>query len=262
MRKLLKAFSVKARLINALFMHAILTEHGKTKIGYLTAIIKPLGQIIMLSLVFTVLGRSIAIGDSMVLFLALGIIPYNLCIGLTNKMLNVNKASSRMLLSSTPATPFDISIAFLLSESLVLFISTGIILTGLGAFGYWDYRVDSLLGVLLASIASIMLGFSVGLLNISIASIIPSYEKVWKILSAPLFLTSGVIFVADRRFPPEIIAVLQYNPLLHIIESMRDSFYRTWESTLFDLSYVLWFILYALAIGLGMQKITQNRERI
>lgn len=255
-----KAVAVKGRIIHALFIHAILTEHGKSKIGYLTAIIKPLGQIIMISTMFTVLGRAAPIGDNLVLFIATGVIPYNLCIGLTNKMLHTNK-SYKNILHSTPATPFDISIAFLLSETLVILIATMAILTGLGHFGYWDHKVDSLLNVLLISIASITLGYGIGVFNASLTAIIPSYEKVWKILSMPLFMMSGVFFIADQRFPAEVIEILKYNPLLHIVESMRDGFYRSWESTLFDLSYVLWFVLTTLTIGLIMQKLTQSRKR-
>jgi capsular polysaccharide transport system permease protein len=261
MLRFFRAIAVKSRIINALFIHALLAEHGKSKIGYLTAIIKPLGQIIMLSTMFTILGRNAAIGDNLVLFLATGVIPYNLCIGLANKMLQINK-SHRTILSSTPATPFDISIAFLLSETLLLLIAAIIILVGLGNFGYWDHQVDSLLGILLIMIASILLGYSIGLFNTSVAAIIPAYEKVWKILSMPLFLMSGVFFIADRRFPPEVIEILQYNPILHIIEFTRDSFYRSWESSLFDLSYVLWFILYAMTCGLLMQKLTQTKVRV
>ncbi|RVU83398.1 hypothetical protein EOL70_16870 [Leucothrix sargassi] len=261
MTTLLQAISVKARIINALFIHSLLTEHGKTKVSYLTALIKPLFQIVMMTVVFSILGRSAAVGDNLVLFLATGIIPYNLCLGLANKMLQLNR-SSRNILNNTLVTPFDLSIAFLLSESIVLLISTGIILIGLGNWGYWDHRVDSLLGILLITIASILLGYGVGLFNASVAAIAPSYEKVWKVLSMPLFLMSGVFFVADQRFPPEVIAIIQYNPLLHIIEFMRDSFYRSWESSLFDGSYLVTFIVCALLAGLVMQKLTQKRKRV
>lgn len=255
------AISVKSRIINALFIQTLLSEHGKTKIGYLAAIVKPISQIIMLTTMFSILGRTPALGDNLVLFFATGIIPYNLSIGLANKMLQINK-SSRVILSSTPATPFDISVAFLLSESLILLISATVILLGLGNLGYWDHQVDSLLGIMLTAIAAIALGYGVGLFNLSLSAIVPSYEKIWKILSMPLFLMSGVFFVADRNFPPVVIEILKYNPLLHITESMRDSFYRTWESTLFDLRYLLIFILCSSFLGLIMQKITQKRHRV
>lgn len=257
----LKAISVKARIINALFIHSLLSEHGKTKIGYLAALAKPLFQIVMLTTVFTIMSRGVAIGDSLVLFLATGIIPYNLCIGLANKMLLINK-SSRTILNSTHVTPFDISVAFLLSETLILLISAAVILIALGHFGYWNHQVDSLLGILLITLTTIILGYGVGLLNASVSAIIPSYEKVWKLLSMPLFLMSGVFFVADQRFPAEVLAILKYNPLLHIIEFMRDSFYRSWESTLFDMRYLLTFTVTALLMGLLMQKLTQKRQRV
>lgn len=261
MNPFLKAVGVKARVIHALFIHSLLAEHGKTKIGYLTAVIKPLGQIIMLTTMFAILGRSAPIGDSFVLFLATGIIPYNLCIGLANKMMQINK-SHRGILNSMPVTPFDISVAFLLSETLILLLSSAIILLGLGNFGYWDHKVDSLLGILLTVVASVLLGYGIGLFNVSMAAITPSYEKIWKILSMPLFIMSGIIFTVDQRFPAEAIAILKYNPLLHITEAMRDNFYKSWESMLFDISYVLWFIISALLLGLLMQKITQTRVRV
>lgn len=261
MKSFLKAINVKARIINALFIHAIISEHGKNKIGYLTAIIKPLGQMIMFTVMFSLLARTAPIGDNFTLFIALGLIPYNLCIGLANKVLLINK-SYRVILSGTPATPLDVAFAFLLSETLLLLISTSLILLGLGIFGYWDYKVDSILSILLTTIASITLGFGIGLINASLVSITPSYEKIWKILSMPLFMLSGIFFVADRRFPADVIAFLQYNPVLHIVESMRDSFYRSWESTLFDMDYLLWVIISTLAVGLLMQKITQTRARL
>lgn len=260
MKRFLKAVTVKGRIIHALFVHTLLSEHGKSKIGYLTAIIKPLGQIVMLSTMFTVIGRRVGIGDNLVLFLTTGVVTYNLCVGLANKMLRINKAPKKIL-DSTTATPFDFSIAFLLSETVIIILASILILAGLGNFGYWDHRVDSLLGILLTALLSIALGYGVGLLNLALATISPSYEKVWKILTMPLFIMSGVIFIADQRFPPEVLAILRYNPLLHIIESMRSNFYRTWDSSLFDLSYVLWFTSTTLFLGLALQRLTQNREK-
>lgn len=253
------AISVKARIINALFIHALLVEHGKTKIGYLTALIKPLGQVVMITTMFFVLGRSAPVGESLVLFLTTGIMSYNLCIGLANKMMQINK-SHRSILTSTPVTQFDISIAFLLSETLILLLACIAILFGLGNFGYWDHKVDSLLGILLTAIASIILGYGIGMFNVSMTTIFLSYEKIWKILSMPLFMMSGIFFIVDQRFPAEAIAILKYNPILHLIESMRSSFYRSWDSTLFDMKYLLWFILSVLVVGLIMQSITQSRK--
>lgn len=259
MKALLKAAEVKIRIIHAVFIQVLLSEHGKSKIGYVTAIIKPLGQIVMLSTMFTIIGRRIGIGDNVVLFLTTGIVTYNLCVGLANKMLLINKTPKKVL-RSTPATSFDYSIAFLLSETIITLLASFIILIGLGNFGYWDHRVDSLLGIMCAALLSIALGYGVGLINLGIASITPSYEKVWKIISMPLFLMSGVIFVADQRFPPEVIAILKYNPLLHIVESMRSHFYRTWESTLVDMHYVLWFTLTSMFLGLTLQRLTRKRS--
>jgi capsular polysaccharide transport system permease protein len=256
-RDFFKAASVKGRIIHALFLHLLLTEHGKSKIGYITALLKPAGQILIFSTMFTIIGRRIGIGDNVVLFLTTGIITFNLCIGLTDKILTMGKAPKRTI-ESTPVTTFDCSIAFLISESIITLIASFLILGGLGYFGYWDHRVDSLLGIILAALMAILLGYALGLVNLAIMTIIPPYHKVWKILTMPLFVMSGVIFLVDERFPSNVVEILSYNPILHIIEFMRSSIYRTWDGSIFDLGYVLWFTLITLFLGLTLQHLTKK----
>lgn len=238
----------------------MLSEHGKSKIGYLSALVKPLAKIVMLTALFTLIGRRIGIGDNTVLFITTGVITFSLSVEIAHKLLRVNKAPQKMI-RCTPATSFDFSLAFLLSEAIVLIVAACIILVALGNFDYWDHRVDSLLGILLMALLAIALGYGVGLINLSIAAIIPAYEAVWKVIKMPLLLISGVVFVADQRFPPEVLAILLYNPLLHIIEAMRSYFYRSWDSAIVDLNYVFWFTLTVLFIGFVLQKLTQNKER-
>lgn len=256
----LNALSIQVRVIQALVYRETLIKLGNNKIGFLSAIGQSLSQILFLSLLFTVIGRNNPIGGSIVLFLATAVIPYNFCIIMATKMMT-NQGTSKSLMTHSFITPFDTIIANLIIESTILLLAGVVIFTGVGLLGYWDYSYDSLIDILLMIIVSITLGFAIGLINAALAARFSLYPKFWGILTRPLFLTSGVFFVASERFPPEVMAFLYYNPVLHITEWSRSAFYRTWESSLVDLKYLLGFTLTALFIGLVMQRLTEEKAR-
>ena len=256
----LNALNIQVRVIQALVYREMLIKLGNNKTGFLSALGKPLSQILFLSLLFTIIGRNNPIGGSIVLFLATAVIPYNFCIIMATQMMT-NQGASKSLMTHPFITPFDTIIANLIIESAILLTAGVIIFAGVGLLGYWDYTYDSLIDILLMIIVSIVLGFAIGLINAALAARFSLYPKFWSLLSRPLFLTSGVFFVASERFPPEVMTILYYNPVLHITEWSRSAFYRTWESSLVDLKYLLGFTLTALFIGLVMQRLTEEKAR-
>ncbi len=259
MRPIIKALQVKSRVIGALVYRSLLSEHGTTRLGYIAAIFKALGKVIMLSTIFMLISRNVPVGDNLIIFLASGILPFSMCIDLVNKIMTMNK-SGRMLMTHPLITPLDIAISILILQSAITLIASIILLLGAGLLGLWDYKIASLLGILLTSITAILLGFGVGLMNVSIVVRVPSYEKIWQLLSMPLFILSGIFYVSDM-LPREALDVLKYNPLMHITESMRDSFYRGWNSSFVNQQYLLFFTTVTIFLGLFLEKTTQKRVR-
>jgi len=182
-----------------------------------------------------------------------------MCIELVTALMKMNK-SGRVLMSHPIITPMDVAISILILQSSITLVSAVILLAGTGLLGMWDYQISSLLGILTTCIIAILLGFGIGLMNASIILKAPSYEKIWQLLSLPLFLLSGVFYVADL-LPQEALDFLKYNPLLHITESMRDSFYRSWESSFVNYGYLVSFTTVTLFIGLFLQRTTHKRVR-
>lgn len=255
-----KALKVQSRVIAALIYREVITRLGHNKSGILSAIGSPLSQILVISLLFTIIGRNNPIGGSIVLFLATAIIPYNFCVLMANQIMSSSQ-QSKSLMTHPLITPFDTILANLIVESTILLLAAALIFTGVGYFGFWDFTYDSLIGIELVIITSIILGFSIGLMNAALASRFTFYPKVWSLLTRPLFFMSGIFYIASERFPPEVLAVLYYNPVLHITEWSRSAFYRTWESSFVDYNYLLGFILVALFIGMASQRLMQEETR-
>lgn len=255
-----RALGVQTRVIQALVYREMLKKLGTNKAGILSAIGQPLSQILILSALFTIIGRNNPIGGSIVLFLATAIIPYNFCVLMATQMIK-SREQSKSLMTHPLITPFDTIVANLIIESGILLIAGAIIFIGVGLFGYWDFSYDSLLNILLMILISILLGFSVGLINASLSARFTFYPKIWSIITSPLFFMSGIFYVASERFPPEVIAILYYNPVLHITEWSRSAFYRTWESSFVDFNYLIGFTLTALFIGLVTSRLTQEKAR-
>lgn len=255
-----RALGVQTRVIQALVYREMLTRLGNNKVGIFSALGQPLSQILLLAALFTIIGRNNPIGGSIILFLATAIIPYNFCVLMATEMMT-NQAKSKSLMTHPLITPFDTIFANLIIETLVLLIAGIIIFTGVGLLGYWDFSYDSLINLLLMIIVSIILGFSIGLINASLAARFSFYPKIWSVITRPLFIMSGIFFIATERFPPEVVDILYYNPVLHLTEWSRSAFYRTWESSFVDLKYLIGFTLTTLFIGLITSRLTQEKAR-
>lgn len=256
---LFQAVRIKKRIIQALVFRIIKAEYGTTGISYLSALIKPLLQIVFMSAIFTLMSRNLPLGNNYTIFIASGVIPLHLCLTLANRIMSI-AIFGKPLIKHPMVTPLDISFAALIVESGVLLIVSILVFLTVGLLGFWDYKVDSLLIILTTALFSIGIGFGVGLINLAMSLKIQAYPKIWQVLSMPLFIASGVFYISER-IPPQALEYLYYNPLLHITDSMRSGLYRTWDSSFTDYSYVTGFMFTSIALGLFLQRITENKIR-
>ena len=74
----------------------------------------------------------------------------------------------------------------------------------------------------------------------------PVWQQVWNIVTRPLIIVSGVIFMYDNT-PEPYRSYLWYNPLIHVTGEMRAAFYVSYEA-----SYVSPLYVFALSLALLM----------
>ena len=235
------------RTITALILREMSTRYGRTPGGYLWGIIEPLAAILVLSIAFSLVMRTPPLGTSFLLFYSTGYLPFSLYQVLSN---TVSRAIffSRPLLKYPAVTWVDALAARFLLNSLTGLLITALLLGGILAV--IDSRTVLDLPKLVSGLGLAMIvGLGVGVLNCALIGLFPLWDVVWSIISRPLFIASGVLFLYDTM-PPLARDILWYNPLIHVIGRMRTGIYPTYTAPYVNELYVLGVALVCLALGL------------
>ena len=155
---------------------------------------------------------------------------------------------SKPLLRYPSVTWLDAVLARFLLNSLTN-ILVGILLLS-GILAVIDSRtVLDMVPVIEAGAMAMLLGLGVGMANCAIIGLFPLWEMAWSILTRPLFLASGILYLFES-LPPLAQEVLWYNPLTHIVGLMRTGFYPTYTAAYLSPLYVISVSLILLTMGL------------
>ncbi|WP_109468740.1 ABC transporter permease [Albibacillus kandeliae] len=235
------------RTVLALMLREMSTRYGNTPGGYVWAILEPLGAILVLSVGFSLVLRSPSLGTSFLLFYATGYLPFSLFNSISNttaRALNF----SRALLRYPAVTWLDAVLArFLLNTLTSVVIATllcGSILILEDAHAALDAPP-----VIEGFVLTMLLGLGVGTVNCALIGLLPVWEVAWSIITRPLFLASGVLYIYED-LPQMARDILWYNPLIHVIGLIRTGFYPTYAAAYVNTLYVLGLSLALLAMGL------------
>ncbi|QBR38533.1 sugar ABC transporter permease (plasmid) [Leisingera sp. NJS201] len=235
------------RTVAALVLREMSTRYGRTPGGYLWAILEPMAAILFLAIGFSLVIRSPSLGTSFLLFYATGFLPFNLYQSIsatTGRAI----AYSKPLLKFPAVTWLDAVLARFLLNSL-----TGILITFLligGVYAVTDSRaVLDLPPAVLAMVLSLLLGLGVGTVNCVLMGLYPLWDVAWSVITRPLFLASGVLFLYED-LPPLAQGILWFNPLMHITGLMRSGFYPSYTAAYVSVTYVLATSLILFALGL------------
>ncbi len=224
------------RNIWALILRDMQTQFGNQSLGYLWALMEPLGMIIVLGLIFHFAGRSAPLGESSILFFATGVIPLRIYTQTVGKVSKAVKRGQSMLYFPI-IKPIDVFIAPVFLQASTMFLVLVVFFLGFQLFE-GEGLPDDWFGTFLPLFFLAMFGFSIGVINAVIIRFFSAWEKIWKLLNRPTFLLSGIFFLADSM-PHSVQQFLYFNPFLHCIEWIRTGYYAGYESQFYDPSYVL-----------------------
>jgi len=232
------------RSVGALVLREMTTTYGRSPGGYVWAILEPVGGIAVMSIVFSLVLRSPPLGTSFVLFYALGILTF----GLYGSIMGVTSAAiqySRALLAYPAVTFMDALIARILLNLLTHLIVMVIVLGAIILYYELNVMIDWD-AVMLAIGMVVTMGIGVGSVNCFLNNRFPVWKMVWGIITKPLFLISGVLFIPEN-VPAAARHILMYNPLIHATSEIRKGFYPT-----YDAIHVVPFYPYAVALVLTL----------
>uniref|UniRef100_UPI004048E148 ABC transporter permease n=1 Tax=Yoonia sp. TaxID=2212373 RepID=UPI004048E148 len=245
------------RTIIALVLREMGATYGQSPGGYVWAIVQPIGIIVILSIGFSLLVRSPSLGTSFLLFYATGFLPFDMYSILTQKISAALKYS-RPLLAYPRVTWLDAILGRFVLNVLTLLTVSWVVIMAIMVF------VDSRTVLDLRYIAlgfglAATLGLGVGIMNCLLIGLFPVWAIVWSVLTRPMFIASGVLFLYED-LPSGAQAILWWNPVLHATGLMRKGFYSTYNGSYISLQYSFGVAMLMIAVGLLFMR--SNHQRI
>lgn len=245
------ALTMQWRVIVAVMLRNIRTRFFGHGFGYLIAIAWPIVHILMVVLVFSAFGRGLAFGESALLFVATGTVPFMTVSYLSRFMLQ-SLSMSRPLLAFSQVKIIDVLFASALLEILTSCVVVLVMVALAWAFDipFWP---SDIVQAVCAYGSAVLLGVGFGLLNGVIMYAAPLWFTIYMLITILLWMMSGVTFMPSA-IPEPARSWLAYNPILHSIEWMRCAFYESYTSTVLDKTYVLVFGCASILLGLALER--------
>ncbi|ARN81088.1 ABC transporter permease [Methylocystis bryophila] len=245
----------QGRVLHAVMLRNIRTRFFGHGLGYLVALAWPLTHIVILLALWSFASRAPPFGESVVLFLATGTVPF-MVFSYLSRFMQLSVIMTRPLLAFPEVKVLDVLFA---SAVLEILSSCCVVLILLVLAWFFDIPVmpRDIVEAFYAFGAAVLLGFGVGLLMGVIALAAPVWMTIYGLLTIVLWMTSGVIFVPD--FLPEPMRTMaSYHPVLQLVEWMRSAYYEGYGEGLLDRRYVLGVAIGSIFLGLVIERATRG----
>lgn len=235
------------RTVSALILREMTSTYGRKPGGYVWAILEPVGGIALLTVMFSMFLRTPPLGTNFALFYATGLLPFMMFMTI-NAKLSTALTYSRQLLAYPRVTIIDALLARLILNVMTQLMVAIVVLGGILLFFDTGSTFD-MRSIVLSYAMVIALGAGIGTLNCFLSSSISAWKSIWGILTRPLLIISGVIFIYEL-IPPPFDDWLWYNPLIHVVGLMRSAFYLKYHADYASPGYVLLIGLITGMMGL------------
>lgn len=252
-----QSLEIQLRVLWALLLREIKTRFGRHRLGYLWAVLGPVAQVCVLTILFGIFGRLAPPGLDFPLFLITGIIPWYLFNSTLTKSMKAIE-SNRGLLVYPRVKPLDLVIARSFLEAATYAVVFALLLSLAGVALDMQAWPERPLVVMCALLAVSGLAAGIGAAAAAVQAVAPAIERLLPLTQRPLFFTSGIFFSAEV-IPEPLRGWLLLNPLLHANELMRAGFFRSYEGRHAEPDYLVAWVLGALFAGLLVQRAFRRR---
>ena len=236
-----------ARTVLALILREVSMSNGKTMLGYVWEIAEPVVTILVLTMILGLYFRTPPLGQNFPLFYASGILPMAIFLDITGKVATAVRYS-RPLLSYPGVTFLDALIArFLVAVMTKMVIFTVVLTSIVALYGlnpYFSYG-----HIATALLMAMGLGLAFGTVNCLLFAFLPLYDRIWGMVTRPLVLFSAVVYLYET-VPLPYRDWLWWNPIIHMVGSMRAGLYPTYNDDYVSVTYIAVLIAICLPTAL------------
>ncbi|WP_412551361.1 ABC transporter permease [Shimia sp. MIT910701] len=223
------------------------STYGRSPGGYVWALAEPILGIALLSAIFSIGFRSPRLGDNFPIFYATGLLPFYLFNDISSKTSQAVNYS-KQLLAYPRVTLIDTIFARFILSLLTQLMVNYVLLTGL-LLAFETRTTLEVDRILMTYAMATALGLGVGVFNCFLMSLYPIWQRAYHIITRPLLLVSGVIFIYES-IPIPYREWLWWNPLMHVTGEMRGAFYKSYDAAYVSPLYVFSFAAITGAVGL------------
>ncbi|MAM62870.1 ABC transporter permease [Maritimibacter sp. UBA3975] len=254
----MKALRIHIRVILALVLRESRVRHGRSRAGYTWAIVEPVLQITILTLLFREFRGGTGGGTEFAIFFATGVLSFNMFKNTAGYVMHAFE-QNRPLFNYPMVKPVDSVLARVLldvaTNLLIMFIVISFQVFVLGAPGPKHVPLMALPLFLLASMA-----LGAGLSLAVIRRFLPSILNFYHIIMGPAFFVS-CIFYSMSSIPTRYRELLAWNPLVHGIEGFRIGYFAEYSAPDVDLFYLFTWVAVLNCFGFVGEKLTRFRQQ-
>lgn len=241
---------VYLQVLNALMLRDMRSRFGGSYWGYLVQILWPVVHVIVIVSLMTYRQVPSPMSEPTMLFVATGAFPLLAFKYISREMMK-GYSVHRVLTWFPQVKRVDTMTARALIEICGSFMGLGVVCACLMAAGVDPIPVDittSMTGYL----AAILLGISVGTVNVGIVAIFPPWQIIYSLVALLLYVSGGLTFMACYM-PEEIYSLMKWNPCVQIVEWVRLGYDPNLPIQI-DYLYILGWIFGSLTVGLLMER--------
>lgn len=243
---------MNGRVLIALIFREAAMRFGAGPIAYAWTMLEPALMVgLVLLMRIYVKNYAPAFGENSTLFLLTGVIAFRITRSTINKSGKAISAN-KLLFGFGAIKPPDVVIARTVVEYTIWMIILSAFFFGCGRL-LGQEMITDFQDFVLTLAAIFYFCLSLSMFNATFGALIPVWRTIWKIMTLPLLVLSGVIYVPSTM-PPEIQAIIVWNPFLHCIEGLRSASYLDYLS-LYDSTYLLSFSTIVLLTSLAVERL-------
>ena len=256
-QEITKALELQGRVIAAIILRETKSRYGDHSLGFLWVLIEPILFIVGFAVLHGLMGAKEHHGMSPELFMLTGLLPYMMFRNVLSQASGAIQGNSA-LLAFPQVTTFDLILARSILEFCTAIAVFAVLVFALVFFGH-EVRIERPLAFFAGYCLNFGMGMGLGAVLAAVSPYFPSVKQISGVLfGRPLFFTSGVFFTAGQ-LPESVRNILMYNPLLHVTEWSRSSFFASFESEFIDYGYMTLFCLILLSAGLAFHSVLQKK---
>ena len=244
------ALAVLAGVVFALAIREMYRKFGAYKLGVVWVLLEPMTLIILFMAMFGARGGGAFGFIDPPLFILAAFLPFKILFTQTVQGCNTAGNAMKPFEMLRQVSLFDVMLARTFLTAATAILALVIISIGLYWVGF-DPVPDHLLETLAGMLLILLFGFGLGIIFCVFTSYAPEMDKVIGLINLPLLMLSSVFFPMST-LPKSYQTWLSYNPLVHPMELIRQSWFSHYSSPVLDLEYFgMWLVgLWAVAMAL------------